>query len=172
MIGLSTKSIWGEVDPVVAFTGEIQHAVDAINGGTEPTALSGVGARDALTTCAIKKRSRSGQAKLCRSLEQKLADHLTCIPVEDVNPARVRRSSTNALPIRTSNAHPHSGFQDNIITHSRLCQESGPQSFSAPRGSRLLDLHGDIFWRTFGTDEPDLPGCTPRTRFRSPSGRG
>ena len=52
----------GEVDPVDAFTGEIQHAVDAINGGTEPTALSGVGARDALLLCYKEAESvRTGE---------------------------------------------------------------------------------------------------------------
>ena len=34
-----------------AFTAEIQYAVDAIDWETEPTALSGVGARDALLLC-------------------------------------------------------------------------------------------------------------------------
>ena len=41
----------GEVDPVDAFTNEIQYAVDAINQGNEPTVLSGIGARDALLLC-------------------------------------------------------------------------------------------------------------------------
>ncbi len=41
----------GEVDPIDAFTAEIQYAVDAIDNNTEPTALSGVGARDALLLC-------------------------------------------------------------------------------------------------------------------------
>jgi predicted dehydrogenase len=41
----------GEVDSIDAFTGEIQYAVDAINQGSEPTALSGTGARDALLLC-------------------------------------------------------------------------------------------------------------------------
>ena len=41
----------GEVDPIDAFTAEIQYAVDAIDSNTEPTALSGVGARDALLLC-------------------------------------------------------------------------------------------------------------------------
>ena len=52
----------GEVDPVDAFTGEIQHAVDAINSGSEPTALSGVGARDALLLCYKEAESvRTGE---------------------------------------------------------------------------------------------------------------
>ena len=41
----------GEVDPIDAFTAEIQYAVDAIDWEEEPTALSGVGARDALLLC-------------------------------------------------------------------------------------------------------------------------
>ena len=41
----------GEADSIDAFTQEIQCAVDAINQGHEPTALSGVGARDALLLC-------------------------------------------------------------------------------------------------------------------------
>ena len=52
----------GEVDPVDAFTGEIQHAVDAINSGSDPTALSGVGARDALLLCYKEAESvRTGE---------------------------------------------------------------------------------------------------------------
>ena len=52
----------GEVDPVDAFTGEIQHAVDAINNGGEPTMLSGVGARDALLLCYKEAESvRTGE---------------------------------------------------------------------------------------------------------------
>ncbi len=41
----------GEVDPIDAFTAEIQYAVDAIDWEEEPIALSGVGARDALLLC-------------------------------------------------------------------------------------------------------------------------
>lgn len=41
----------GEVDPIDAFTAEIQYAVDAIDWEDEPTVLSGVGARDALLLC-------------------------------------------------------------------------------------------------------------------------
>ncbi len=41
----------GEVDPIDAFTAEIQYAVDAINNNEKPIALSGVGARDALLLC-------------------------------------------------------------------------------------------------------------------------
>ena len=41
----------GEVDPIDAFTAEIQYAVDAVDWEDEPTALSGVGARDALLLC-------------------------------------------------------------------------------------------------------------------------
>ena len=41
----------GEVDPIDAFTAEIQYAVDAIDWEEEPTALSGIGARDALLLC-------------------------------------------------------------------------------------------------------------------------
>ena len=48
----------GEAGPIDAFTDEIQYAVDAINGGYEPTALSAVGARDALALCL--QRSRIG----------------------------------------------------------------------------------------------------------------
>ncbi|MCH8290690.1 Gfo/Idh/MocA family oxidoreductase [Candidatus Poribacteria bacterium] len=52
----------GEVDPIDAFTGEIQCAVDAINGGHEPTPLSGVGARDALLLCYKEAESiKTGQ---------------------------------------------------------------------------------------------------------------
>ena len=41
----------GETGPIDAFTDEIQYAVDAIESGSEPTALSAVGARDALSLC-------------------------------------------------------------------------------------------------------------------------
>ena len=41
----------GEVDPIDAFTAELQYAVDAIDWENEPTALSGGGARDALLLC-------------------------------------------------------------------------------------------------------------------------
>ena len=41
----------GEVGPIDAFTNEIQYAVNAINGGYEPTALSAVGAKHALALC-------------------------------------------------------------------------------------------------------------------------
>ena len=41
----------GEPDPIDAFTAEIQYAVDAVDWEDEPTALSGVGARDALLLC-------------------------------------------------------------------------------------------------------------------------
>ena len=41
----------GDIDPIDAFVGEIQYAVEAIDAATEPTALSGVGARDALLLC-------------------------------------------------------------------------------------------------------------------------
>ena len=52
----------GEVGPIDAFTDEIQYAVDAINGGYEPTALSAVGARDALALCHKEAESvKTGQ---------------------------------------------------------------------------------------------------------------
>jgi predicted dehydrogenase len=52
----------GDLDPVNAFTNEIQYAVDAINEGGEPTALSGVGARDALLLCYKEAESvRTGK---------------------------------------------------------------------------------------------------------------
>jgi predicted dehydrogenase len=41
----------GSGDPVDAFVKEIQHAVDVIERGSEPKALSGEGARDALLIC-------------------------------------------------------------------------------------------------------------------------
>ncbi len=41
----------GDIDPVDAFTDELQYAVDAIDSGNQPTALSGSGARDALLLC-------------------------------------------------------------------------------------------------------------------------
>ena len=41
----------GEVGPIDAFTNEIQYAVNAINGGYEPAALSAVGAKHALALC-------------------------------------------------------------------------------------------------------------------------
>ncbi len=52
----------GAPDPIDAFTAEIQYAVDAIDGEGEPTALSGVGARDALLLCYKEAESvRSGE---------------------------------------------------------------------------------------------------------------
>ena len=52
----------GEVDPIDAFTAEIQYAVDAISNNEEPTALSGVGARDALLLCYKEAESvRTGE---------------------------------------------------------------------------------------------------------------
>ena len=52
----------GETGPIDAFTDEIQYAVDAIEGGSEPTALSAVGARDALALCYKEAESiRTGQ---------------------------------------------------------------------------------------------------------------
>ncbi len=41
----------GEPDPIDAFRSELQYAVDAIQSGEEPTALSGFGARNALLLC-------------------------------------------------------------------------------------------------------------------------
>ena len=41
----------GDVDPIDAFVGELQYAVEAIDWESEPTALSGIGARDALLLC-------------------------------------------------------------------------------------------------------------------------
>ena len=41
----------GEVDPIDAFTAEIQYVVDSLDWEEAPTALSGVGARDALLLC-------------------------------------------------------------------------------------------------------------------------
>ncbi len=52
----------GDVDPIDAFVGEIQYAVAAIDGESEPTALSGVGARDALLLCYKEAESvRTGE---------------------------------------------------------------------------------------------------------------
>ena len=52
----------GDVDPIDAFVGEIQYAVEAIDSESEPTALSGVGARDALLLCYKEAESvRTGQ---------------------------------------------------------------------------------------------------------------
>lgn len=52
----------GETGPIDAFTDEIQYAVDAIRGGYEPTALSAVGARDALALCYKEAESiKTGQ---------------------------------------------------------------------------------------------------------------
>ena len=52
----------GEMGPIDAFTDEIQYAVDAIEGGYEPTALSAVGARDALALCYKEAESvKTGQ---------------------------------------------------------------------------------------------------------------
>ncbi len=41
----------GDVDPIDAFVGELQYAIEAIDWESEPTALSGIGARDALLLC-------------------------------------------------------------------------------------------------------------------------
>jgi len=49
----------GEPDPIDAFTAEIQYAVDAMDSEDEPTALSGVGARDALLLCYKEAESVS-----------------------------------------------------------------------------------------------------------------
>ena len=52
----------GEAGPIDAFTDEIQYAVDAINGGYEATALSAVGARNALALCYKEAESvKTGQ---------------------------------------------------------------------------------------------------------------
>ena len=52
----------GEPDPIDAFTAEIQYAVDALDWEDEPTALSGVGARDALLLCYKEAESvRTGE---------------------------------------------------------------------------------------------------------------
>lgn len=52
----------GEPDPIDAFTAEIQYAVDALDWKDEPTALSGVGARDALLLCYKEAESvRTGE---------------------------------------------------------------------------------------------------------------
>ena len=52
----------GAAGPIDAFTDEIQYAVDAINGDYEPTALSAVGARDALALCHKEAESvKTGQ---------------------------------------------------------------------------------------------------------------
>ena len=52
----------GDVDPIDAFVGEIQYAVAAIDSESEPTALSGVGARDALLLCYKEAESiRTGE---------------------------------------------------------------------------------------------------------------
>ena len=52
----------GDVDPIDAFVGEIQYAVEAIDSESEPTALSGVGARDALLLCYKEAESvRTGE---------------------------------------------------------------------------------------------------------------
>ena len=52
----------GETGPIDAFTEEIQYAVDAITDGYEPTALSAVGARDALALCYKEAESvKTGQ---------------------------------------------------------------------------------------------------------------
>lgn len=49
----------GDPDPIDAFTAEIQYAVDAMDSEDEPTALSGVGARDALLLCYKEAESVS-----------------------------------------------------------------------------------------------------------------
>ena len=52
----------GETGPIDAFTDEIQYAVDAIESGSEPTALSAIGARDALALCYKEAESvKTGQ---------------------------------------------------------------------------------------------------------------
>lgn len=52
----------GDVDPIDAFTAEIQYAVEAIDKKEEPTALSGIGARDALLLCYKEAESvRTGK---------------------------------------------------------------------------------------------------------------
>ncbi len=52
----------GDVDPIDAFTAELQYAIDAIDCGNAPTALSGVGARDALLLCYKEAESiKTGQ---------------------------------------------------------------------------------------------------------------
>ena len=52
----------GETGPIDAFTDEIQYAVDVIEGGYEPTALSAIGARDALALCYKEVESvKTGQ---------------------------------------------------------------------------------------------------------------
>ena len=52
----------GDVDPIDAFVGELQYAVEAIDWESEPTALSGIGARDALLLCYKEAESvRTGQ---------------------------------------------------------------------------------------------------------------
>lgn len=52
----------GETGPIDAFTDEIQYAVNAIESGSEPTALSAVGARDALALCYKEAESvKTGQ---------------------------------------------------------------------------------------------------------------
>ena len=52
----------GDTDPIDAFTNEIQHAVDAINGDSDAVLLSGDKARDALLLCYKEAESvRTGQ---------------------------------------------------------------------------------------------------------------
>ena len=52
----------GDTDPIDAFTNEIQHAVDAINGDSDAVLLSGTKARDALLLCYKEAESvRTGQ---------------------------------------------------------------------------------------------------------------
>jgi len=52
----------GEGGPIDAFTNEIQYAIDAINGEHEPSVLSAVGARDALSLCYKEAESvQTGQ---------------------------------------------------------------------------------------------------------------
>ncbi len=57
----------GEAGPIDAFTAELQYAVDAMNRGDEPTALSGIGARDALLLCYKEAESvRTGEiVRMC-----------------------------------------------------------------------------------------------------------
>ena len=57
----------GDVDPIDAFTAELQYAVDAIDWENEPAALSGVGARDALLLCYKEAESiRTGEVVAIR----------------------------------------------------------------------------------------------------------
>ena len=57
----SKGKVWqpklGSADPVDAFAAEIQYAVDALQKGTDPVALSGEGAKAALDLCWQEARS-------------------------------------------------------------------------------------------------------------------